>query len=657
MPASDGLLYLQNLKIGVDELQWLQATNDENARQFRLGTMLTDGLVLGRRPDGGLDTNWLVHDDDDDGTITVVAAAESGVKPGYAALVDDEGYAAVLDRDVSLITLPNNNTWYTILAEAVDTQYEEGTLTLTAGSATILGTNTRFTQLSGKTSSGFGRGTRIRIDAADSSGGNAGTYEVDVIVSDTELDLVEVIPGANDTIPRWTVAGDFLTTIPADPDIHQRRVMQITRNPGGITREPASGKYPLADVKRNDALSPRVQFIDRREQRMYRSAVPSGLRTSQVTTVVPQANHDLSGGPPFTPSLNYGFGRLAVANAVANAVCPCLGSGSQPNRTLLLTEDGGTIYAARDDDPTGGALGLLFIPTGATFVGAQPSLARLPAGTSSTHVCCYVDGGILQARVSTNDGTAWGGAVTVLDPTLIDPADTCAWPSVIRLINGRLLVAVEYFDDSAGLTFIVGATSDDNGATWDNNGGVGYAIKSVPGPVPPAADIGRPSLGQSADGRIWCAYTVDGDDIGILYSDDYTGHFSGAPSTATNIVIEDNGFFTTVNSPALWVSPDGQPIIFFQGYRLATTHSYVCYAAVGYTRDSRYVLHQRVLFDNDAALGAAQDLGLAVCQDNGGSLTFAWLYTPSVTDDTYVARLLPVSMPYQSGGNNRYQPV
>lgn len=653
MPASDGLLYLKELLLGADELQWLQVSNDERQRKVRRAMMLTDGLVVARRTDGSLETNWLVHDDDDDGTITVAVAAEQSDLPEYAVLVDDEGYVAYYDRDHEDITLPNNDTWYTITAETVATQYEEGTLSLTAGSAVINGTNTHFLLFSGKTSSGFGRGTKIRIDAADSAAGNAGTYEIDQVVSDTQIILTAAIPGGNETVARFTVAGNFLTTIPADPDIHQRRVIRIQRNAGGILREPPSGVYPLADVKRNDAGSPRVKFIDRREQRMYRSAVPWGLRTSQVTTVMPQSNHDLTGGAPFTALLDYGFGRLATTNAVANAVCPCIGSGS-PNRTLLLTEDGGTIYAARNDDPFG-AMSMLYIPTGGTFVGAQPALARLPPASGFTHVCCYIDGGILQARQTQNDGTAWGGAVTVLDPTANDPADTCSWPSVIRLLNGRLLVAVEYFDNSAGRSYVVGAISDDHGATWDTNGGTGYVIKTVPGPVPPAADIGRPSLGQSADGKIWCAYTVNGNDIGLTSSDDRTGTWTGLLSPTSDIVVEDNGYFDTVNSPALWVSPDGQPIIFFQGYRLATTHSYVCYAAIGYQRETAYVLHQRLLFDNDTALGAAQDLGLAVCQDNGGTLTFAWVYTPSATDDTYVSRLVPVSMPFQSGGNNRYR--
>lgn len=653
MPATDGLLYLKELLLGADELQWLQASNDENARKFRRGTMLTDGLVVGRRPAATLNENWLVHDDNDDGTITIAAATVDAPRPEYAVLVDDRGYVAMLDRDSS-ITLPDNDTWYTILAETISTQIEEGTLGLTAGSPIINGTNTHFLLFSGKTSSGFGRGTKIRIDPADSAAGNAGTYEIDQVVSDTQIILTDPIPGGNETVQRFTVSGNFLTTIPADPDIHQRRIVRVYRNAGGITREPSAGTYPLADVKRNDLAVPKVAIIDRREQRMYRSAVPWGLRTAQVTDLVSHVNYNLTAGPPFSGLLNYGFGRIAAVNAVANAICPCVGSGN-PSRTLLMTEDGGTIYAARQDDPYG-ILPLLWTPTLGTFVGAQPALARLPPASGFTHVCCYVDGGVLQARQTQNDGTAWGGAVTVLDPTANDPADTCSWPSVIRMLNGRLLVAVEYYDDSAARRYVVAATSDDHGATWDNNGGVGYVIKSVPGPIPAAADIGRPSLGQSADGRLWCAYTIDGIDIGLTDSDDLTGHWGGILTPSYNIVIErGSGLFDAVNSPALWLSPDGQPVILFHGYTLASQDSRVCYAVIGVDRESMYTLHQRELFHNDTALAAVQDLGLAICQTHGGQIALAWVWTPSAADDTYVTHLVPVSMPIQSGASNRYR--
>lgn len=653
---TDGLLYQPNLKVGFDELQWLQQENDRRAREARIASMLTYGLVLGRYPDGSLEGQWTLSDDDDDGSVTISIASTLGARPVYAMMVDADGYVGIVDVDVEeIIQLPNDNTWHTITARLTGSQREPGRgILLTAGSATIIGYDTHFTRYSGKTSSGFGRGTLIRIDAADSAGGNEGTYEVDEVISDTEMNLVDAIPGTTESVTVWTVAGSFLGATPAEPDIHQHRRVIIERQTG-IQREPAVGTVPLYDVKRNDLGTPKVQFIDRRTQRMYRTAVPEGLRTASVTALHVQHTYDLSGGPPFSPTLKYGVAAIGATNVLANALCPCGGAAGEQNRTLLAYEDGGSIIFGRDDDPT--HFTGVFIPTGATFAGAQPSLARLPPGSSFTHICAYVEGGLLKVRRTTNAGDTWSAAITVLDPTATDPADLCKWPSIIRLINGRLCLAVEYYDDSAGHSFVVACLSDNHGTTWDTNSSAGYEVVHVT--TPGARDAGRPSLGQSADGMIWCAYTVDDTDIGIVHSAEPLGDFSdmGLTNNTANIVIERGTLFDNVNSPALWVSPDGQPIVLYHGYRSGSTSSYLLYAAIGHQAGETYVLDQHQLLLNDVALGAVQDLGIAVCQDNGGPLTVAWVYTPSTPADTYAMKLLPASMPIQVGGSNRYRVV
>lgn len=656
MPDSDGLLYKKNLKIGVDELQWLQNTTGRAERGFRVASMLTYGLVLGRYPDGSLEDQWSLSDDDDDGSVTIKIASSLGDRPIYAAMVDDNGYVAVADVDMNeVLTLPNDNTWHTITARAAATQHEPGSILVTIGSATVIGTDTHFNLLSGKTSSGFGRGSKLRIDAADSAAGNAGEYEIDTIVSDTELTLVTAVPGGTETIARWTIAGDFLSPAPADHDIHQRRAVLIERQTG-IQREPAAGTIPLYDVKRNDAAGPpKVKFIDRRAQRMYRMAIPEGLRSASVTALHVQQDYDLSGGPPFTALLKYGIAALGAVSVVANAVCPTLGSNGEPNRTMLAYEDGGTITFARDDDPV--HFTMVYIPTGATFAGAQPALVRLPPASGFSHLVCYIEGGILKAKRSSDSGTTWGAAITVLDPTANDPLDTCSWPSVIRLLNGRLLVAVQYDDNSGGDTYVVACFSDDHGATWDTNTGIGYEVVHITTPGP--QDAGRPSLGQSADGHIWCAYTVDTTDIGLIRSTEPLGDFSdmGLTNNSAHIVVERGTYFDNVNTPALWISPDGHPVIVYHGFRLGTTSSYLVYACIGYQADVAYVLDQQQLWKNDNGVAVPLDLGIAICQDNGGPITMAWISTPTVANDTYVTKLLPASMPIQYGGNNRYRVV
>lgn len=629
--------YLTGLKIGLDELQWIQAEQEEAARAWRRATMLTPGLVIARRPDGSLDDNWRLDDDDDDGSLSLRAGATFGPWPQYAALVAEDGALLVLDRDYAEeITLPNDATWHTVTVRQELTLYDEGAIVLTAGSANITGIGTKFTKYAAYTTDGFGRGTRIRIDVADSALGNEGTYELDTVVSDTVATLRAAIPGGSETIARFTVSGEFIGAVPASPDIHYRRRLVLERQTG-IVREPAADTIPLYDVKRDDAGAPNVTFIDRRRQRLYRSAVPSGLVDFRTTTLTPVVEFDESGAAGFNtaPVIRSQLVHAAAVNVQSAAVATC-----REHELIVVLEDNGNLYTYTEnrDGVTAGA---------AAFAGSDPALVRCPPGSGYTHLLVYNNGAVLYAKTTTDDGTTWSGAVLVLDPTAVDAADTCFQPAALLLANNRVLVAVAYNDNSLGDFVVVGVHTDNYGATWDTNAGVGYSMIAIPG-----VEISRPSLGQAADGTIWCAYCQSGNDVGITYSQDLTGEWTDGPATVASAFFDAYGFWN--NSPTLWVSPEGVPLVLFQNYDTGGQTSWLMCGTFGLQDGVAYVASQVKLAKLNAALASYGDLALAVCQEDAGTLALTILDTISATDDLYLLRYTPTTVALSTVSQQHY---
>lgn len=632
------LRFLNGLKIGLDELQFGQAEQDEAARAWRRATMLTPGLVIARLPDGSLDDNWRLDDDDDDGSLSLRAGASFGAWPQYAALVAEDGALLVIDRDyLEELTLPNDATWHTVTVRQELTLYEEGAIVLTAGSANITGTGTKFTKYAGYTTDGFGRGTRIRIDAADSASGNEGTYELDTVVSDTVATLRAAIPGGSETIARFTIAGDFIGAVPASPDIHYRRRLVLERQTG-IVREPAADTIPLYDVKRDDAGAPNVTFIDRRRQRLYRSAVRGGLVDARVAglTLSWYVEQDSVAIGLATPAVDIDSVANGGTNIVATAVAP-----SSDHDLLIVVEDNLILRGVTNNHHQSTAIA-------GTFAGQQPSLTRCPPGSGYTHLLVYSDAGVIYARTTADAGVTWSGAILVWDATALDALDTGTWPCVYMLQNNRIMLAIEWFDNSAALSKIVAVTSDDYGATWDTNAGAGYLMFNVAG-----SNCGRPALAQGVDGWIWCAHTI-GSSIGISYSTDLEGQWGGGAVTVTDVVIETFLLVTGHNSPVLWMSPDGQPVIVYHAYQAVAQYSAVYYAVIGWQPSAPYLMMQARLLGLDSGLVAIQDLGLSMCQEASGLLALVFVDTQSSPTDAHVTRLVPLSMPKQTAPNQGY---
>mgnify|MGYP001566361625 CR=1 FL=1 len=663
MSASDGLLYQYLLRLSTDELLWQQFVNDEAARRLRRATMTTYGLVIGRAMDGSLDNQWRVTDDDDDGTITIEVTPVYGDRPDMACLIDHEGFVGVLtgaldDVDVTPdLAIPDTSTWYTITAELEATQYEPGTLTLVTGSADIVGVGTNFLLFQGKDDTPEDVGTYLRIDAADSANGNEETYEVLTVVDATHLTLTTPPAGTNETIVNWTIAGHWRDAAPVEPDIHQRRRVKITRQ-SGIIREPDPGVVPLADVYRNSGNTPEIAIIDRRHQRLYRTAAPFGGQQ----TSIPALMLDYRPGTYITATSP----RVRVqavdttGTVLSNAVCPA-GAGG----TLMLTQIATTIAAFREDVATANnsGTGLADVPylvtTGGSFSGIFPSLARLPPESGYTHIVTFVDGVVLKCRRSADDGDTWGAAVTILDPTGNNPADLISHSSVILLTNGRIHVVYDYALGGTAYQ-LYGANSDDFGATWDVDAGFGYLVKGTFG-----VDAQHPKVAQYADGRLVVVHLVDLEDIGMTTSTDPSGEWSDASGVATDVVYSHTawshgGATADLKSPALWLSPQGMAVVLYRAYYSlgGRTDGFIRYLVIGSQPvegvATPYVMRDCPLWYTDGGATSALDVEMSVAQDGAGQLALAWTNSQD-SYHAYFTRLLIVDQPYQEGGANRYR--
>lgn len=653
-PDNTGLIYRRELKLGALEYGWADLLREQERRTAVLGAMASPGLVIGRTPSGELDDNWRVHDDDDDGSVSVeVAADESSATT--ALLVTNEGDLVALDLDQSdILTVPNDDTWYTIVAQAVVTQNEPGTLGVNIGSNVVTGTLTKFTTLDGATSSSFGRGSKIRIFG--SAGGNNGTYEVDSIASDTSLTLTSNVLGNTESGLSFSIAGDYFNVTPVDPDIHRFQRISLTRV--ALVREPAANVFPLADVKRNDAAGPpKVQIIDRRHQRLYRSTVLEAGKGPVGTVLRVRDLHQVSTGGVLSlgtrPRLGYVTGTGGFG-AEDSAIAPADTAGSTGHNNLLVAvEKAGVIdfFSLNDGnvpspgDPTFGGTGA------ASVTGVDPALVRMPPGSGLTHLLFYMRVDRIYVRSSDDDGDTWGAEVLVIDPTAVDPLDTAANPAAIRLINGRLLVVFEYYDDSAGVRYISSATSDDLGATWDDDAGQGYEVYTSG-----IGDVVEPDVAQAADGRIAVVFSeAISPAIEVIFSKDLSGHFT-TPASQFGSAFLTSGYFDRVDAPLCWWSPDGMLVVAYQAYRNAATLSSLCYAIVGMHGAGPLLLGQQAFVKVDDNMAAYVNAGHSWCQDNDGGLVYCFRGTfAGAPDDQHTLWLDPVGLPLQEGSNGRYR--
>lgn len=560
---SPGLIHRAMLKLGLDELQWAQMEEEERWAFFRRMGLLTPGLLVPLTPSGDMDAPWQVRDQLGGGVVTVNIAAlgwASGMGPQVASAIGADGLLWRMESTKN-ITVPDDNTWYTLEVSRIEEQVELGTLSLSSGSSTILGTGTEFTRFSGKTSSGFGRGTKIRIAPADSSSGNAGTMEIDEVVSDTEIKMVSNVPGGTETILKFYVAGDYATTPPTDPDIHlfeRVRVARVSRR-----RSPSAGAFVLADVCWNSGTMSAVAIIDRRDQNLARQARTWG-------PVVPWPVQELTVTCP-------GFVLAVRQDEVYTVITSDNGhfmAGDGLGGQLTVIQDNALITV------WGRALGETAWAVVAASVdpnGAAPVLLELPKATGFTHICFYVQSASVYQTRSTDNGATWSAPSLVWDPTINDPNDEIRGLTGLLLQSDRILLEAVYYDDSAaagaGQQKIIGIRSATYGDTWDLNGGGGYAAVALSTTGPTVYyDVDHPVLAQREDGAIILAYdiyTPGGssipEQVGTRRSTD-DGASWGLSIGFQGVIVNPTGI--TLYRPALWIDPcSGAALLIVQAWQ------------------------------------------------------------------------------------------
>jgi len=258
-------------------------------RTFRPGLVLPVNLFTGM-----LDTQWLVADADDDGTLNI-SGVGAITYPPFASFVDTDGVMVTYNPSPSTtpevgIVVPDDNTWRSVVVRAAWTTRGRGRLTLTSGSATITGAGTAFARMSALADIPAGllkQPTKIRID---SGGANDGDYSVNTVASETSLTITENM-AATETVNEgdWYEVGYWYSTAtPTSDAAYQRAVPEFELVTLVVT--PATGDYVLCDVKRDSGSTPECTFRDRRAENRW-----------MATPYVPEVFPSLEGAAAILP--------------------------------------------------------------------------------------------------------------------------------------------------------------------------------------------------------------------------------------------------------------------------------------------------------------------------------------------------------------------
>lgn len=539
MPILDpgGIRFADLLKIGVDELAFLQFGLQRKIDQIRHWHSGGWGLVIPRTMSGDLDITWGPVINTTTGRVAietrqswgwqamgygpVTALAPDGVRstlPPYdeasCAAVDSFGqwFTHIDDRaEVSgagraYLSIPDDNTWYTVTVKLEKSRREEGFVSLTTGSKTWTGKGTRFTRYLAYTDDGLTlpRGTRVRIDAGDSSNGNEGTYTVDTIVSDVQMDVREAALGTTETNLPFSVPG----VSPTDEDLDDYRTYcraDFTVAARTAMPDEDAGELLLWDIKRNGTD---FDVLDKRASNLYQ---PHRFR-GHALMVAPWPTKTGTSVDPYYVDRRTAGG--ASDNAAISDVC------SRSEGGMLAVMEVATGIECREffiqghsadengtwDDPAEGGTSTVADPA------SEPTMVDIPrtSATAPAHVCVYVVGAKLFSKRSDDNGQSWGTAVEAVDPTDVNVAHTASKPCMLYLQCGRIIVLYRHTTaDRANLRWIY---SDDLGESWENNGGAGFVWANVDA----TEYFSSPSLCQTDDGRI---------------------HTSGILTSATDVVL------------------------------------------------------------------------------------------------------------------------
>jgi hypothetical protein len=532
---TNGLRHLDQLRVGFDELQWAQ---DE--RIARLANLLRGGAYepgwIGRWwAHGEHDFGWEITELSTSGDLYFQTKEQGTASPFPGAMhrdetlpfigVDSNGHVlesprneedpgdgfTVLDTTDTIIKVPDDGVWRTLVAIYSLETLAPGRMNLVGGSNTVTGSFTEFTRFEGVGP----RKTKFRIDAADTAEGNEGTYEFSTITDDTNATITPAPPRSESKVP-FRMVGEFFTGAPADPDIHNNVTVRWELRTRTVT-PPADGALIAYDIMRDTGATPNVNFIDRRHSMTYRRIEPTYMRGYQLA-----------------PWIRRGTGAVHTASQVVetrtdlvrlvSATGDVFDIDMAPAAVGADTDVGvdyevGLIAAILTDanqaeirefvpwdqenpwrHPNGGSAVTI------TLSGTRIALAltQVPSGSGNTHLLFLADetsgtGGI-HMRSSTDNGATWSGAsTTIWDGTL--SVDDIGHPAVVLTRLGRLIVVARVFVDASSEEEIRYIFSDDYGATWSTNSNAGFTIQSV-GEV-----CRRPSIDEDDLGNLWTSFT------------------------------------------------------------------------------------------------------------------------------------------------------
>lgn len=562
----EGVAFNQaNLKLGFDEMQWMQgkmARMREMAMRARIsenrstGNLGFEGLFLVHEDGGELDTVWELHDDDADGTVNLRSRNVNSQNADLAYAVTETGDIVEYNQDdanpntVPELALTNDGTWRTIEIAFELSNYAPGRIALTGASAALGGADgADFTRFSGFTSDpGIGRGTKIRILAADSSNGNEGDYEIDTVTDANTATLTGNALGTTESDLPFLIIGDYFGSTPASPYLHQRLVpvlYEVTR-----TRTPsAAGRIIIADAKRSGAA---VTIIDRRWASRVREVLTrTPVRIFPATNMVGSDLDDL-----VAKMYNSAF-TAPTTHYIWPALAPCREAGVEGNLLMVCKDTSGTKFREFDhrtytwQNPGGGAAVTLIDSSD----GNNLAITDMPAGSGYTHVYFHININVVNMRTTGDNGQTWSGKIAIWDAPAVDAADQLIAVACEMTRDHRLIVAGTYYDDSAGTYNIKYIYSDDYGTTWSTNTNFGTdLVNDGGGGVAYVVD----DIAEAADGTIWTSWRTDGDGVGLC-----KGVTPNIP-TATGGASGGGTIVSTAGSESrLFMAPNGAVTLFW----------------------------------------------------------------------------------------------
>lgn len=263
--------YLSNLKLGSIELERAKKLISENSLLLFENLIETYGLLVGLLDTDSYSDHWKV--------------AKSGnnqvtVEAGKAVLYNNYPRQIVNSSQLTL-DIPTADGTYKLLLSYSESNFENGTVSVENGNATVTGTDTEFTKI-------FGVNRRIII--------NDTAFQVLSVQSDTELTLATTYSGTTESGANFKVGGWF-TSYPvsvADNLIYVYDSFEITAK----TTAKLDTEYWLAEIVVSGGVITTV--TDKRDQNIFKMFLntPTVLGTPASTFKVGDSYVELESDLP-----------------------------------------------------------------------------------------------------------------------------------------------------------------------------------------------------------------------------------------------------------------------------------------------------------------------------------------------------------------------